>query len=265
MEYYQEQIAREKNRAETKSTSRLGQPGSGHHGNKTSRTRAGPSETIRQSIAVDSSTTKNDYNQVGPNNARKRKATSQPPPSKRRKRNPDKSYNPENDHDDEDENGINKGKRTKPHPTATPPLSRKRGSSEYKDFEEKNSDDEDDNKKGRKRLKSSSPIPPPKRQKKDYDDDDESGPPAKNTRASCKIRKALLSAKSSNENSEKSKPKPKATAKSKGKGKTKNASQGILPLPISNVLSLNFCFLAFLNAAPMSIGTPRCYERYTVL
>jgi hypothetical protein len=212
----------------------VGQPGRGHHGNKTSRIRADPSEAIRQSIEVDSST-KNDYNQGGPSNARKRKAASQPPLPKRRKRNPDKSYNPENDRDDEDENGMNKGKRTKHHSTATPPSSRKRRSSVYKDLGENSNDDEDDGKKkGRKRLKSSSPIPPPKRQKRDQDDDDRAGPstdpPAKNTRASWKIRKALLSAQSSHENSEKSKPK--ATATSKDKGKTGKAMQGILPFPV---------------------------------
>src|SRR5262249_26487750 len=143
---------REKIRAEAKTISRVGQPGRSHHENKAPRVRAGPSEAIRQSIEIDSSTTKNDYNQGNPGITRKRKATSQPPPSKRRKRNPDKSYNPENDQDD-DGNSMNEGKRTKHHTAAPPPSSPKRGGSIFKDFGENTGDDENDGKKkGRKRL-----------------------------------------------------------------------------------------------------------------
>lgn len=208
-------------------------PGRGPRRKRTPRTRVGPSKAVRQSIEVNSFTTKNDYN----HSPRKRNAESQQPPSKRRKRNLDKSYNPKHDRDDEDENCMFQGEQTKRYSTTTPPSSRKRRGSVYKDPGEYSSDNESDGKKkGRKRFKGSSPTPLSKRQKKDHDggDDDGAGsptnPPAKNTRASWKIRRALVSTTTSHENSEKSKPQ--TTTTPKGKGKAKKTIQGILPIPI---------------------------------
>ena len=223
MEYYYEEIERENEIAMTKSGSQIGQPG--HHLRRkiTPRTRTSPSKPVLQSIEVDLLTTQNESNE-SPCIGRKRKTKSQPPRPKRHKRNLDKSYKPKIDQDDEDRNNVIRSERTKQHSTTSPTPSRKRRGSIYKDSGEKSSDDEDDGKqKSKKRLRCSSPTPSPKRQKRDNDDDDEAGtstdPPAKNTRAAWKIRRALLSTTSSKRNSEKSKPQTTTTPKSKSKSK----------------------------------------------